>query len=81
MTCVTYVADGTLIVAGSDDGTLRVWKASDGALQREWKGHSKAVRNVVATTKGRDFVSAAEDGCVQMSEADTARRLIRYATE
>jgi len=81
MTCVTYVSDGTLIVTGSDDGTLRVWKASDGVLQREWEGHSKAVRNVVATTRGRDFVSAAEDGWVQMSDAVTGRRLIRYATE
>ena len=81
MTCVTYVADGTLIVTGSDDGTLRGWKASEGALQREWKGHSKAVRSVVATAKGRNFVSAAEDGCVQMSEAKTGKCLIRYAAE
>jgi len=81
MTCVTYVADGTLIVTGSDDGTLRVWNASEGVLQREWKGHSKAVRSVVAATRGRGFVSAAEDGCVQMSEAKTGRCLVRYATE
>jgi WD40 repeat protein len=81
MTCVTYVSDGTLIVTGSDDGTLRVGKAGDGALQREWKGHSKAVRDVAATTRGHDFVWAAEDGCVQMSEANTGQLLIRYATE
>jgi WD40 repeat protein len=81
MTCVTYLADGTLIVTGSDDGTLRVWKASEGTLQREWKGHSKAVRSVVAATTGRSFVSAGEDGCVQMSEATTGRCVIRYAAE
>ena len=81
MTCVTYVADGTFVVTGSDDGMLRVWNAGQGTLQRAWKGNSGAVRSVVAMPRGHSFVSAAEDGCVQMSDADTGRRLVRYATE
>jgi eukaryotic-like serine/threonine-protein kinase len=81
MTCVTYVADGTFVVTGSDDGMLRVWNAGQGTLQRAWKGNSGAVRSVVAMPRRHSFVSAAEDGCVQMSDADTGRRLVRYATE
>ena len=50
---VAFISDGTRIVSGSDDSTVRVWDANTGAALAMLKGH----------TSWRDSVAFSSDGC------------------
>ncbi len=41
---VAVSADGSTVVSGSGDKTVRVWDASTGDCRRELRGHARAVR-------------------------------------
>ncbi|MGA2257341.1 MAG: WD40 repeat domain-containing protein [Thermoguttaceae bacterium] len=79
MLSVAFTADGRSVITGSDDGVLRVWNPSSSKLVRDWRGHGKAVRQIVPF-KSATFVSAGEDGAVVLW--DTAgRELMRFPTD
>ena len=40
---VAVSADGSTVVSGSDDRTVRVWDASTGDCRRELRGHTDGV--------------------------------------
>jgi WD40 repeat protein len=79
MLCLSFSADGKSMITGSDDGTMRVWKASSGELIKQWAVHSKAIRQI-APLKDGTFVSAGDDGAVTLW--DTAgNALLHYRIE
>ncbi len=49
--------DGTRVVGGGDDGTVYVWEATDGTLQRRLAGHQGAVMSVAWSPDGRRLAS------------------------
>ena len=55
---VAFSSDGTRIVSGSDDKSVRVWDASTGAELKELKGHTDSVNSVAFSTDGTQTVSA-----------------------
>lgn len=65
--CISVNADGSLIVSGSDDMTVRVWKIRDG----EWKsialkGHTREVYFVWLSLNGMQIVSGYYDRTVRI---------------
>lgn len=49
--------DGSRLVTGGDDHTIRIWNLTSGRLERTLQGHLDSVRAVAVTPDGRRIVS------------------------
>ncbi|KAF8672552.1 hypothetical protein RHS04_07771, partial [Rhizoctonia solani] len=64
---VTFTPDGTRLVSGSDDRTVRVWRVSDGsAVATPFQGHSRGVNSVAVSADGMLVASGSDDGTVRV---------------
>jgi WD40 repeat protein len=78
VTDLALTADGTTLVTGSADRTVRVWEAGTGKQLRLFQGHTAGVTAVAVRADGRQAASAAEDGSIRLwdlSPADDHRDL------
>ncbi|KAG9024420.1 hypothetical protein FRB95_011538 [Tulasnella sp. JGI-2019a] len=72
VTYVTISPDGTTIVSGSDDNTLRLWDARTGAAIGEaMEGHTDPVTCVAISPDGTTIVSGSDDNTLQLWDAKT----------
>jgi WD40 repeat protein len=62
VTSVSFSADGTRIVSGSDDGSIKVWDSVIGELINTLSGHSSQVKSVSINADGTRIVSGSGDG-------------------
>lgn len=76
-TSVAFSPDGTCVVGGGYDGTVRIWKidAEKGQLLPELKGHSGPVNSVSFSWDGKRVVSAGEDKTVRIWNAETGQQV------
>lgn len=70
-----YSHDGARIVTASDDGTMRIWNATDGAQLLVLSGHDGAVRTASFSEDGNRIVSGSYDNSVRIWDAHTGRQL------
>src|SRR5262249_46953971 len=56
-----FSPDGKQLVSSSLNGTLTLWDASTGRLQRDFKGHSSSVGDVAFSPVGTHLASASLD--------------------
>jgi WD40 repeat protein len=56
---VAFSPDGTRLLSGSEDGTLKLWDAASGLLIRTLEGHAGSVKSVVFSSDGTRIVSGA----------------------
>jgi WD40 repeat protein len=69
---VAISRDGTRIVSGSYDSTLRLWDARTGApIGEPLKGHSGTVRSVAFSPDGARIVSGSSDNTLRLWDART----------
>lgn len=61
----------TVVASGGDDGTIKVWRLSDGALLHTLAGHANGVRSVAITADGGTLVSGGGDNAVKMWDLAT----------
>jgi WD40 repeat protein len=54
---LTITPDGSRLVTGGDDHTIRIWNLASGRLERTLQGHADSVRAVAVTPDGRRIVS------------------------
>lgn len=54
------------LVSGGEDGSLRLWRAGDGACLRVFSGHSGAVTALAVTPDALRVVSASKDRTVRL---------------
>jgi WD40 repeat protein len=73
--CATYSPDGTRIVSGSADCTVRVWNAVTFEQPAELKGHQDEVNSVVFSPDGTRVVSGSDDHTVRVWNAVTFEQL------
>lgn len=76
---VDVARDGTKIASASADGTIRIWNAQTGAMQRTLAGHLGAVTCVAFTADGERLVSGGEDGTVRLWSVVTGQLLMRIS--
>ena len=66
---VAFSPDGTKIVSGSHDETVRVWDAVTGTLSNTLEGHSSDVTSVAFSPDGTKIVSGSKDKTVRIWDA------------
>ena len=67
---LSFNPDGTHLLSGSQDGTIRLW---DVGIRRPLIGHIGAVSSVAVSPDGHRIASAGADGTVRMWDADNGR--------
>ncbi|KAF5329940.1 hypothetical protein D9611_010506 [Ephemerocybe angulata] len=70
---VAFSRDGTKLVSGSNDNTVRVWDASTGKVQRALAGHSDHCTSVAISEDGSWIVSGSDDKTVRIWDATTGK--------
>ena len=73
---VAISRDGSQIVSGSDDNTVRVWDAGSGELRHTLEGHTGLVRTVAISRDGSQIVSGSDDKTVRVWDARTGEYMI-----
>ncbi|EMD31474.1 hypothetical protein CERSUDRAFT_144986, partial [Gelatoporia subvermispora B] len=74
---VTFSPDGTRIVSGSGDKTIRIWDASTGqALLEPLEGHTNWVTSVAFSPDGTRIVSGSDDRTIRIWDASTGQALL-----
>jgi len=66
---VSFSPDGTRIVSGSSDKTLRLWDAVSGAHLNTLKGHSDSILSVSFSPDGTRIVSGSSDKTLRLWDA------------
>ena len=61
---------GTQIASASDDGSVRLWDAATGKLERVLGGHGQSVNSVSYSADGRRLVSAGADSTARVWTLD-----------
>ena len=67
---LTFTPDGSTMISGSRDCTIKFWDMPDLKDRRTLKGHSEWVRNLIVSQDGKVLVSASDDGTVKMWDID-----------
>jgi serine/threonine protein kinase len=70
---VSFSPDGSRIVSGSHDETLKVWDAETGQEMLTLKGHSDGVMSVSFSPDGRRIVSGSHDETLKVWDAETGQ--------
>ena len=71
---MAFSPDGTRIVSGSEDNTLRLWDASTGQpIGAPLQGHEDAVNSVAFSPDGTRIVSGSEDKTLRLWDASTGQ--------
>ena len=75
---VAFSSDGTRIVSGSDDNTIRVWDTATGQQVGEaLRGHEDRVRSVAFSSNGTRIVSGSDDHTIRVWDARRGSRSAR----
>ena len=68
---VAFSSDGTRIVSGSEDKSVRVWDALTGVELKELKGQTGSVNSVAFSSDGTRIVSGSRDHSVRVWDVST----------
>ena len=67
---VAFSPDGTRIVSGGDDGTVRLWTLDGKPAAKPFKGPERGVRSVAFSPDGMRIISGGHDGTVRLWTLD-----------
>jgi hypothetical protein len=70
--------DGTRVVSGSKDGTVRVWDTSSRRAHHMLSGHTGPVLTVALSRDGRRGLSGGEDCVLRLWDVEAGKLVARY---
>jgi WD40 repeat protein len=76
---VALTADGSLVLAGGADGTVRVWETATGRCLRTLEGHPGGVTRLAVVPDGRLTLSGGADGTLRLWDLADGRRVRTFA--
>lgn len=68
---ISISADGALLAAGCDDGTINLWELRAGALRTKLKGHVRGVICLEFSRDGQRLISGGEDQTASVWNVET----------
>ncbi|MGH3936525.1 MAG: WD40 repeat domain-containing protein, partial [Pseudonocardiaceae bacterium] len=68
-----YSPQGTHLLSGGADGSVRVWDATTGQPRHHLTGHTGAVWSVAYSPQGTHLLSGGADGSVRVWDATTGQ--------
>lgn len=72
---VAFSPDGSRVVSGSEDKTVRVWDVATGKELRKFAGHTKSVGSVAFSPDGRLVASASLDATARVWDTRTGEQI------
>eukprot|EP00798_Chlamydomonas_sp_ICE-L_P021429 gene21429-28394_t len=75
ITCVTLSKDGSHVLSGSFDGSVRVHGLKSGKMLKEMRGHTSFVNDAIYSADGSQVISASSDATVRVWDAKTCECL------
>ena len=63
---IAFSPDGTKIISGSSDKTIKIWDANTGQCLKTLEGHSNNVYSVAFSPDGTKIVSGSTDTTVKI---------------
>ena len=63
---VAYSPDGTKIISGSGDKTIKIWDANTGECLNTLEEHSKEVDSVAYSSDGTKIISGSDDTTIKI---------------
>ena len=63
---VAYSPDGTKIISGSMDKTIKIWDANTGQCLKTLNGHSHYVNSVAYSPDGTKIISGSSDKTIKI---------------
>ncbi|MBQ2376397.1 MAG: PEGA domain-containing protein [Bacteroidales bacterium] len=72
---VAYSPDGTKIISGSYDNTIKIWDANTGQCLKTLEGHSNWVYSVAYSPDGTKIISGSLGGIIKIWNANTGQCL------
>ena len=73
---VQFSPDGSQLLTGGEDGTVRIWDLASGDLIRAFTGHTGPVEDATWSSDGTVIVSGSHDGTVRVWDAATGATLL-----
>lgn len=68
---LAFSPDGSLVAAASNDGLVRIWQTSDGALRSTISGHTQPATGLAFSPDGRWIASSSEDKTLRVLDVQT----------
>jgi WD40 repeat protein len=68
---VTFSADGTYVVSGSHDRTVKLWEAGTGRLIRTFIGHTLPISSIAVSPDGSRILSGGNDTTLKLWNTTT----------
>ncbi|HVM59693.1 MAG TPA: WD40 repeat domain-containing protein [Verrucomicrobiae bacterium] len=75
VTSIAYSPDGSYVLSGGEDGTLKLWEAGTGREVRTYTGHKAAVTSVAFSPDATMAVSGSNDGTLRLWDIASGREL------
>src|SRR5262249_19675370 len=71
-----YSPDGTQVLTGSSDGTVRLWDIATGKEIRRYQGHTGGVAGVAFSPDGSQILSGSYDYTAQLWDVDFHKTIL-----
>ena len=68
---VSYSPDGTKIISGSADETIKIWDANTGICLKTLSGHTSTVYSLAYSPDGTKIISGSDDATIKIWDANT----------